>query len=263
MAYLSLLVAATVCALVDVSAGPVNIGLASAAVVLLAALLLRRVLAGGWAWQKQEPLQGRWLAARGAAEAVRSSEWRYAMSSTPFDDALTADAVWHSFARSAISRLSRSDRDHDWDCSLQPWMRDLRRKPSTERLAAYVGGRIDDQLAYFESKAALYRRRAREFRIAAGAAEVTAIVFTVVQTFGVLKVDIVGVLAAVLATIEALTQLRREESTADRYAEAHESLARLRPSKPGAVDLDSLLLEVETVLLSEQQAWYENIRISS
>lgn len=259
--YLALLVLAATSALVNAQHGQINVGLAAAALLLILAVAQRITLAGGFAWQKNTTsMQARWLAARGAAEAVRSAQWRFAMRLPPFDDDATAGDEWSQWVGRASARLAPHDSADEQLVARPCWMNQLRAGEREARVEAYRQGRIDDQVNYFAERISQYTRRGQILRAFVAMGELIIIIAALLQAFGVFSVDLVGVLAAALASVEALTQLRREESTAERFGETRESLLKLRPAI--ATNGETVLEEIEGLLVSEQRAWFENIRMS-
>jgi len=263
--YLGALVAAAVCTLVPGEAGGIAVAPAGAAIGILVALLFRRRLNGGFG--SGIDLQARWLAARSAAESIRSLTWRHAVGAPARGEADRGGDSWERDVLLVIDRLPHCDRERVASVRLEraDWMDELYAAPENQRRSAYIEGRIIDQRDYLAKRVAEFRRDATRHRRRTRATELLALVLALAQVAAsvagapeAVQVDIVGPVAALLATFEALTQLRREESTADRYEQTYSDLTNVATTAP----LDGIVEDVEALLLAEHRSWYDNLRLS-
>lgn len=260
--YLGLLVAAAGFALVSLEVAGAPVGPIGAAVCFVGALVTRARLSA-------ERIQARWITARAAAETLKSEVWSFAVrggdygSSRPADPAardLYMERLYATAAKIEVPLLPAATSGSD---ELTPWMRETRATSLSRRREYYVAHRLDQQRTWLITRAEQHLATSRRVRRLATAFETVAIVVAVAQAVGSWSIDLVGVTAAALAGIEAWVQLRRDQSVALRYQHTARSLAWLR-ERALDVTMESewptFVVEAESVLLEENQAWASAIR---
>jgi hypothetical protein len=172
-----------------------------------------------------------WYEGRAASESVKTLAWRYAVCGQPFGKSeKDVDARFLARLREILTNLH--------DVSLQPGpeggeqlpkvMRELRSEPLEERRNAYRIGRLEDQRDWYAHKSNWNDERARRFRILAVVLEMLGVVAGIMTVLGVVKVDVLGVIAAAIAGVAAWMQTKQYETLARAYSVANEELAALR-----------------------------------
>jgi SMODS and SLOG-associating 2TM effector domain 1 len=124
------------------------------------------------------------------------------------------------------------------------------------RWASYRAGRIDDQIAYYSSRAARHRRIARRWRVIQLALTLATVAVAVVVLFRSIPGAVVGLVSALLAGSEAWLQYRRSDVLAVSFAAACAELRALRDQPPAdEVALTRTVAAVESVLERELWMW--------
>ena len=182
----------------------------------------------------------RWYEARAAAESLKTLAWRYAVGADPFrcDSPDGADEEFVRRLRDVLERLHHLDvpLKQRGDDQITSAMRDLRASPLEVRKEVYGRGRVQDQMAWYRTKAAAHagsqRRWARATMLANGAGMVAALARLVHLT----GLDLLGVLAVVAASATAWSQARQHGSLVAAYSVAEHELRLVMAMIPGIPD---------------------------
>jgi hypothetical protein len=126
----------------------------------------------------------RWYDARAAAESIKSASWEYAVRGEAFraDDA-DAERRFVGVLKKVLEALSRLDvgAASTANASVTTSMRELRASDRGSRASAYLSERVEDQVRWYESKAAWNKRRSHLFTYVAVALEAAAVVVGVIR----------------------------------------------------------------------------------
>lgn len=213
-----------------------------AVLALLATFLVRRAL------DLRAP-QRAWYDGRAVAESVKSLGWRYAVGGAPFF------CSSHRRGRSPdetddllLSRIAEVVDQFETvggavDASqITPWMRSARGKPLAERRDEYARLRIADQETWYRDKAAWNRLRGRQWNRASVALEIVGLGAAGAKAGGWLdNVDLLGIVATILAAVVAWTNAKQHTTLAESYAVA-------------ARDLDDVQSRIENQTSEEEWA---------
>jgi hypothetical protein len=181
----------------------------------------------------QEP-QRAWYDGRAVAESVKSLAWRYSVGGAPFFGGGHPHALPSDRADDLLlSRITEVVEQFHTDGTRAPVdasqitdrMRSVRATPLAERRAAYARDRVGDQEAWYRSKAAWNERRAKQWSRASLALEVGGLAAAVVIAGGWLEeVDLLGIVATILAAIVAWTNAKQHTTLAESYLVAAQDL---------------------------------------
>lgn len=128
--------------------------------------LILVVLAGLFVFKLVKKLDQDWYRCRALAESVKTSTWRFAMRSHPFDDATSIEQPKAEF-RNLLKIILKTNQnlaenlhgaDSDQSTNSMVVIRGL---PLEERISYYVKNRIDDQKAWYSKKSADNRNAVR------------------------------------------------------------------------------------------------------
>jgi len=162
-----------------------------------------------------------WYYGRAIAESVKTLAWRYAMCGQPFASA--ADQAADSLLLAKLTELVKespvaSDLAPQPGQQITPKMKSLRTADFSARKAAYLTGRVDDQIKWYADKARYNHRRANFWRIMMIILEIAGVVFAVLLLVRVLHVSADGVIAAMIAGAGAWLEVRQFEGLASAYS---------------------------------------------
>ncbi len=199
-----------------------------------------------------------WYEGRAAAESVKTLTWRYAVGGDPFPaggpdpdplfrsrmESVTRDLA-HHFATTSSGELVTGP------------MRALRAEPFDERRAAYVRGRIDDQRTWYDTKARSADRRHTGFLLTTIALEFAGVIAAALRVAGVVEIDLLGILAAVVAGVASWAQTRQYGSIARAYAIANQELNSIREQAEGTAEAGwaRFVDEAEEAISREHTLW--------
>ncbi len=202
-----------------------------------------------------------WLRSRSIAESIKADSWRYALAVEPFPPTLGA-----ADARSAFVRSQR-DEVHDLGVAAEhdpttplvtDRMQELREAPMAERQAAYIQGRVIDQMRWYARKSAQHATRANRWMLAMLLAEAAGLAAGVLKASGLLDIDLLGVFGALASAFGAWSQMRQHRKTATIYRGTASRLATLAAEATDGVAEQSWTAFVESaeaILAEEGGAW--------
>jgi hypothetical protein len=137
-------------------------------------------------------------------------------------------------------------------------MRALRGLPLQDRIAAYRVGRIEDQSAWYAVRAERNDRAARWWDIAFVASSAMAIFFGVLQSIGLLEVNLLGLGGYAAALITTWSGVNRHDRLARAYGRtAHELLAMrsLIVTIDDEEEWSDFIDDAESAISAEHSAW--------
>jgi hypothetical protein len=172
-----------------------------------------------------------WYEGRAAAESVKTLAWRYAVGGEPFSLAIEdVDDRFLGRLKEILTDLSDLELQAGPRSGEQitPTMRRLREKTRDQRRLAYRVARIEDQRDWYQRKAHWNEDRARQLRITAIVVEGLAVIVGVLTVAGLIRLDLLGLSAAAVATVVAWLQTKQHETLARAYSVASQELAAVR-----------------------------------
>ena len=183
-------------------------------------------------YSRLSSVEATWYDARMAAESVKSLSWRYGVGGEPFPigtlsdkeaDALFSARLWELLSDLGNLRTPPNRGAH---YQITPAMRDLRQAGLVARKAAYEQDRVGDQASWYADRARHNERQSRFWDAMFVLSSAVAIMFGLLQAFGAVGVNVLGVAGFVAALITMWTGVRRYDRQARAYGiTAHELLA--------------------------------------
>lgn len=174
-----------------------------------------------------------WYDGRAFAESAKSLAWRYSVGGIPFAKEGDEDEVQRRFG-AQMAQLLVDVPETSVKPSERPVVTErmaaLRASDLPTRKAAYLESRIKDQQRWYAAKAKQNGKLAGRWRVALLVIEGVGIVAALVKAFGVVRLDLAGIVAAVIAAGTAWASLRQFSTLARAYTfAAHElAIARIR-----------------------------------
>ena len=197
----------------------------------------RRASGRGPGCQTCEPAQRfdeRWFDGRAVAETVKSATWRYVMGVRPYDaegvppDATFAEALGETLAaRPALAAHLHHLPSRGRQVITEPMTR-LRELTPDARRAVYLAARVDDQEEWYARRSHSNAQSATVWFWVSLICEGMALAAAIVVAITGLRVDLVGLLAAISAGATAWSQLGRHDELAKSYGLATHELMLLR-----------------------------------
>ena len=141
-------------------------GLSGLNPLILSILLV--ILAGLFVYKTVKKLDQDWYRCRALAESVKTSTWRFAMRAHPFADTENIESPKAEFrnllrdilqANRSIAENLHSDETEQVTAS----MIEIRKLSLKERIAFYVGHRIDDQRSWYAKKSSANKEAQRRW----------------------------------------------------------------------------------------------------
>jgi hypothetical protein len=236
--------------------GSTRIAAVSSGSLLIGAALVRSVA-------RATAPTAKWFAGRAVAESTKSLAWLYMMQVEPFDgptpqaDGNFVDALRGVLGESiGVMQPVRGGKGVELEQITIP-MRALRRLPFHQRRAAYQRLRLNDQLAWYNSRSGTLRR-GNDRAFAAGIAfEVLALGSAMALIALPTGPNLIGVFAVATATATTLSRLRGDAEVADRYALAAQELSmiRARAQTAGERAFPDSVKDAEGAISREHKMW--------
>lgn len=170
----------------------------------------------------------RWYQGRAAAESVKTLAWRYAVGGEKFEIGTPeVDRTFLNEIRSILKDLKDVDLSAATSSTDQitTEMRSIRAGSFEARRDAFADGRIEDQRLWYSRKSMWNATRLHRWTIAVVAAEGLGVIGGALTIAYSLRVDLLGVLAAVAATIMAWVQAKQHGNLATAYGITCQELA--------------------------------------
>lgn len=175
-----------------------------------------------------------WYGARAVAESAKTLAWRFASRAEPFQ-ASDEDGVRMHFRqtlRAVVEQNSDIASKFEGDLSgaqISRTMDQMRKRPLAERKAAYVAGRVEDQLNWYERNANQNRRKQHKFFAGLVTLNAIALVLALIKIW---EPDLpywpTDVFIAGAASLISWTQAKRYSDLATSYALAANEISFIR-----------------------------------
>lgn len=216
------LVVAAIGGVVDIRSGNVDLGGLLSTAGFLAALFL------GLQVQAVKP-DVWWYQGRAAAESVKTLAYLYAAGGDPFGiGSSDADAVLLARFRAVMRELPNLAPVAGHEGQITTEMRRIRNLSFADRKAFYLSDRIDDQSDWYAKSAATHAQRAKRLGFLASILAVAGVAAGLLRAFEVIDPDILGLLAAIAASMRAWGEMRQDVTNAAAYALAVQELSLAR-----------------------------------
>jgi hypothetical protein len=197
---------------------------------------------------------------RAAAESIRAAAWRYAVGGDPF--ALSDTDADDAFLRHVETVLKTVEDmplppgapdGHDITADMQV----LRASPLGERKAGYLAGRLDDQIGFYDRRAGSNEGARRNWFWIGVVANLAGLTGGLLRFLDIVRVDLVGVAAAIAGAAVAWTQLNQHRTLATTYSQTKQQLvgARDRLASVDEPDWAEYVDSVEDVMTREHSIW--------
>ena len=204
-----------------------------------------------------------WYEARVIAETVRSLAWKFAVRGHPFSDsrpdaAVEADLIAKLRTLTATAQFTDILPVPEKAMQITAAMRKLRSQSLEGRKVAYDEGRLQDKQAWYAAKAKWHRRRFEGWNHILTVAEVAGVTAAVLRASGVVKIDLLGVVGAIVASATAWLQAKQHQTLAGAYSIAGMELAFTRELTPSIADEDEwsrFVDESEDIINREHTIW--------
>ena len=172
-----------------------------------------------------------WYDGRAGAESAKTLTWRFVVGGRPFGKEEMSDSDAEMLLLERLREIVQSLKG----VALVPpstgfeqiteVMRNLRALSLGERRQEYLTGRIGDQRDWYASKAHWNDSRANTWMIGLGTGEAAGLTGAVLMAANVVEIDILGLVAAILAAGAAWIQTKQYQNLASAYAVASHELA--------------------------------------
>lgn len=229
--------------LVATLGGLIAWSLSGVAVGGLVSLFAFLVAIGAELYSATERPEEQWYEGRAAAESVKTLAWRYAVGGElATSGSVDVDTEFLKEIRDVLHDLKSVEVDPSVSENVQisDAMRTARKSHFEDRKNLYLVGRINDQSAWYASKAAWNAKRAKQWVIASIFFEISGVVAAAMQAFGGLNIDLLGLFAAIAAIITAWVQVKQHRNLATAYGVTAQELA---------------LVASETEALTDEALW--------
>lgn len=231
-----------------------------AAVVAAVAFALAGVLR---ARMQGNRLERTWYDGRAVAESAKTMAWRYAVAGRPFPaeiDPAKTDAAFVRGLRDLPAGLSELDvvPVSDGGRQITDAMRALRDRSLEERKTAYAEHRISDQRRWYGRKARWNKTCADRWNMVFLALDAAGAIGAAVKATSDIQIDVLPVVAAVVAGATAYVQTKQHEALASAYTVANLELASIAELLPAVADerhWARFVDEAETAISREHTMW--------
>lgn len=177
----------------------------------------------------------RWYEGRAAAESAKTLAWRYAVGGRPFEkqkegNDAQVDELFLQQLRGVLEDLKgiRVANPMGVKEAITPAMRNLRAGELRDRKNAYGTGRIEEQQSWYATNAERNENRASGWLKLTFAAEGAGLIAGILTVAGIVDFDLMGLSAAVAASLAAWLQTKQHDTLARAYAMASLDLTDIR-----------------------------------
>jgi hypothetical protein len=253
---LILLVVAALLAVTPFTARGLEWGVLGAGVAFAAAFLMEATILS------LQPEKS-WYQCRAIAESVKSLAWRYAVGGNPFPiegaGPESADAPFAQHLRQLLIEFETAGLipSRGTAKEITTWMRNMRSAPFELRKEAFRQRRIDNQRAWYSTKAQWNQRRSAEWSIGLLAVQILAVAGAILKGTGLIQLDVLGVMAAVAASAVAWLQIKQHSTLTQSYAQAANELSAISILIDSAVESTwaKFVDDAESAISREHTAW--------
>jgi hypothetical protein len=172
-----------------------------------------------------------WYEGRAAAESAKTLAWRYLVGGSPLGRGMAPEGEVEDLLLRRLAEIARSLRGvhliplPDGADQITAKMRQVRALPLHERREHYRVGRIQDQREWYAGRARWNETRAARWAVALTTLEAMGLAGAVLRAAGIVRIDILGLAAALVATGVAWTQTKQHQTLAVAYALASQELS--------------------------------------
>ncbi|SEB49661.1 Protein of unknown function [Streptomyces sp. 2224.1] len=201
----------------------------------------------------------RWYECRAAAESCKTLAWRYAVCGEPFPESMPAVEARRLF----INRLREISLgldivDVSAGLDVNEAMERCRAAGRDERIATYKSNRLMEQVEWYARMAKLRDKQSRTWRSVALAGEMIGVVAGAVKAYGVVSIDLLGVVSAGVAGITAWFQAQRLETEASAYSLTAREIRHILSLTDESADAESwgkFVDQAEAAISREHTMW--------
>ncbi|MEV8312217.1 DUF4231 domain-containing protein [Streptomyces flavidovirens] len=205
-----------------------------------------------------------WYSGRAVAESSKTLTWRFVVGGAPLgvvgNDAEAASDVLLTRFREIATDIEplwlvpgRGALDQ-----LTPGMLRIRQMPLARRKELYLTQRINDQRAWYATKARSNARLATRWVIVLAVLELLGFSAGIIRAVGVVSVDLLGFVAAVVAAGAAWLQTKQHQHLATAYAVASHELSTIAARAGSAGTEESwaaFVADAEEAISREHTLW--------
>ncbi|MEU6438970.1 DUF4231 domain-containing protein [Streptomyces sp. NPDC047046] len=208
---------------------------------------------------EQQRDERRWYECRAAAESCKTLCWRYAVGGDPFPETMgtrEARALYLDRLHDISTGLEIVDVSTGLDVNEE--MDRCRASSRAERIETYRTSRLADQVAWYSTMAAARDRSSRRWRSSALAGELVGVIAGVLKAYGVIDIDLVGVVGAAVAGLTAWFQAHRLDTEATAYsvtAREIRHILSLVDAEAGPEEWARFVGQAETAISREHTMW--------
>ncbi len=207
-----------------------------------------------------------WYTGRAVAESVKTLAWRYMTKSEPYSGALTDEDADGKLATDLGDMLkqcqdiaSELGGDLGWQPQITESMRVLRRGGTSDRCAAYVENRIDDQRRWYGSKAKSNQKSRDTWLYLMMMAQGLSVVFAIVIVrWPDTGLTLPGFFGALATSIWGWLQLKQHHELSQSYAVAAHELGLISERArhvDSDDDLSAFVADSENAISREHTLW--------
>ncbi|MEJ3654503.1 DUF4231 domain-containing protein [Actinomycetes bacterium KLBMP 9759] len=230
-----------------------------AAAIVTVLALVGAIVTELWLFIEQ-PEQG-WYDGRALAESAKTLGWRFAVRAVPFPaDMAVAEAERRLL--DLLQGLMQDAQGTPIEPSAAPpissTMRSVRAAGLDRRRAVYLEQRVGDQARWYQRKARWNIERARRWRLALLMLEAVGVVAALLRVVGIVKIDLAGVVAALIGAGVAWLATKQHANLGRAYAYAGNELGLARTRLEAASEEHRWAQEVadaEEAISREHTMW--------
>jgi hypothetical protein len=245
--------AAAVLALVEIESGGADLAALGASAGFLVSLITS-------AWLLWKRPERDWYDARAGAESVKTLAWQFAVAGGEFSqsDEEEIEKQFIERLRELLTDLrSIGSAVGVADPQITPAMRKLREADLATRQRAYREERIEDQRRWYATKATWNEQRRTRWTLAAIAAQTLGLAAGLARAFFGFDIDLLGLAAAVAATVTAWTRTKDYAELAEAYAITAQEIGLLAdlPTPADEEGWSSYVEQAERAFSREHTLW--------
>ena len=166
-----------------------------------------------------------WYGGRAGAESVKTLAWRYSVGGNPFPKDSDAEALFAQRLTEVLKDLRNVNLlTFGGEPRLTKEMQDTRGGSLEARKTLYRDERLLDQQRWYADRAKENAQRATVWIVLLIVLEVGALVAALLRAFGIVHLDLFGLVGAVGASVAAWLQTKQHQNLAAAYSVAAQEL---------------------------------------
>ena len=211
-------------------------------------------------WLHRQQPQRVWATGRAVAESYKTLAWRFAAGGLPFPGSLEAEAAEDRFVR-RLADVVRDTAATPIDIvDLRPTasMRALRSAPLSQRKAAYLASRAEDQLLWYERKASWNSAMAHRWSVALLTLEAIGALLALATGLHLWRVDLASAISAAIGCAVAWMAVRQYQTLSSTYGTTVGELRQAVRSLVAATDeisWERAVADAEDAISREHTLW--------